>query len=614
MKDKDQKDLTDKERFIEEVQHRAVSMGRNVLDEESRTVELSVSSEKPVERSFGIEILDHTEKSMDLEFLNSGNAPLLLDHDMEKQIGKVESVKLDEQERKLRAVVRFGRGKMASEIFDDVVDHIRSNVSIGYTVKKMKKEEGGTYRVIDYKIHEVSIVSIPADSDVGVNRAVDDVTVANSHCDDVVTDVQSDSSDSIRNNVNTNPKEENIMSDLEIKAVEAEAKKSAQMDAAKIIELGARHNQVEMAQIAISQGRSIDEFRGELLDTVGSKGAVEPQNIGMSEKEVRQFSIVKAVRALANPHDRKAQEDAAFEFECSRATGRNTQGIIVPSDVLNSYKRDLNSVDESDLFGDDYRGGDFIDVLRNKSSVMAAGATVLSGLSGDVKIPKKATAASASWVGEGSPVSESEMTVGSISLTPKTVGAFTDVTTQLLAQSSLSVENLIRDDLAQAIAIAMDKAALEGTGAAGQPTGILNTAGVNQVANFSAANPTFTEVVGLETAIAEDNALMGNLSYILPASMYGALKTTEKASGTAQFVVEQGGTINGYNAIISNQATSGNLYFGNFSDVIVGLFSGLELVVDPYSNAPSGLIRITARQMMDVAVRHAQSFAFGNDG
>jgi HK97 family phage prohead protease len=614
MKDKDQKDLTDKERFIEEVQHRAVSMGRNVLDEESRTVELSVSSEKPVERSFGIEILDHTEKSMDLEFLNSGNAPLLLDHDMEKQIGKVESVKLDEQERKLRAVVRFGRGKMASEIFDDVVDHIRSNVSIGYTVKKMKKEEGGTYRVIDYKIHEVSIVSIPADSDVGVNRAVDDVTVVDSHCDDVVTDVQSDSSDSIRNNVNTNPKEENIMSDLDIKAVEAEAKKSAQMDAAKIIELGARHNQVEMAQKAISQGRSIDEFRGELLDTVGSKGAVEPQNIGMSEKEVRQFSIVKAVRALANPHDRKAQEDAAFEFECSRATGRNTQGIIVPSDVLNSYKRDLNSVDESDLFGDDYRGGDFIDVLRNKSSVMAAGATVLSGLSGDVKIPKKATAASASWVGEGSPVSESEMTVGSISLTPKTVGAFTDVTTQLLAQSSLSVENLIRDDLAQAIAIAMDKAALEGTGAAGQPTGILNTAGVNQVANFSAANPTFTEIIGLETALAEDNALMGNLSYILPASMYGALKGTEKASGTAQFVVEPGGTINGYNAIVSNQATAGNLYFGNFSDVLVGLFSGLELVVDPYSNAPSGLIRITARQMMDVAVRHAQSFAFGNDG
>ena len=607
-------EMTDQERFIEEVQHRAISMGRNVLDEDNRTIEMSVSSEKPVDRSFGVEILDHTRQSMDLEFLESGNAPLLLDHDMEKQIGIIESVKLDEQEKKLRAVVRFGRGTLASEVFNDVVDGIRKNVSIGYTVKKMKKEEGGSYRVIDYKIHEVSIVSIPADSDVGVNRAVDDVTVIDSHCDDVVTDVQSDTSDSIRTNVKTNPKEENIMSDLDIKAIEAEAKKSAQMDAAKIIELGARHNQVEMAQKAVSMGRSIDEFRGELLDVVGSKGAVEPQNIGMSEKEVRQFSIVKAVRALANPHDRKAQEEAAFEFECSRATGRNTQGIIVPADVLGAYKRDLNSADESALFADDFRGGDFVDVLRNSSSVMAAGATVLSGLSGDVKIPKKATAASASWVGEGSAVSESEMTASAITMSPKTVGAFTDVTTQLLAQSSIDIENLIRDDLAQAIAIAMDKAALEGTGAGGQPTGILNTTGVNQVTNFAGANPTFAEVVSLETAVAEDNALMGNLAYILPSSMYGALKTTEKASGTAQFVVEPQGTINGYNAIVSNQATAGNLYYGNFGDVLVGLFGGLELVVDPYSNAPSGLIRITARQMMDVAVRHAQSFAFGNDG
>lgn len=607
-------EMTDQERFIEEVQHRAISMGRNVLDEDNRTIEMSVSSEKPVDRSFGVEILDHTRQSMDLEFLESGNAPLLLDHDMEKQIGIIESVKLDEQEKKLRAVVRFGRGTLASEVFDDVVDGIRKNVSIGYTVKKMKKEEGGSYRVVDYKIHEVSIVSIPADSDVGVNRAVDDVTVVEGHCDDVVTDVQSDTSDSIRTNVKTNPKEENIMSDLDIKAIEAEAKKSAQMDAAKIIELGARHNQVEMAQKAVAMGRSIDEFRGELLDVVGSKGAVEPQNIGMSEKEVRQFSIVKAVRALANPHDRKAQEEAAFEFECSRATGRNTQGIIVPADVLNSYKRDLNTTDESALFADDFRGGDFVDVLRNSSSVMAAGATVLSGLSGDVKIPKKASAASASWVGEGSPVGESELTASAITMTPRTVGAFTDVTTQLLAQSSLDIENLIRDDLAQAIAIAMDKAALEGTGTGGQPTGILNTTGVNQVANFAGANPTWAEVVGLETAVAEDNALSGALGYILPASMYGSLKTTEKASGTAQFVVEPGGTINGYNAIVSNQATAGNLYFGNFNDVLVGLFGGLELVVDPYSNAPSGLIRITARQMMDVAVRHAQSFAFGNDG
>jgi len=300
-----------------------------------------------------------------------------------------------------------------------------------------------------------------------------------------------------------------------------------------------------------------------LLETIGSERALEEQSIGMTQKEVKKFSLMRAIHALANPTDRRAQEAAAFEFECSRAAaeqyGRSAQGILLPAEVLRNWKRDLNSADEASLFSDDYRGGDFIDVLRNSSSVMQAGARMLNGLSGDVKIPKKLTAASAGWIStEGGAASESEMTVGSISMTPKTLGAFTDVTRQLMIQSSMDVEALIRDDLAQAIALAIDSAGLEGDGTGGAPTGILNTSGVNTVTNFAAANPTFSEVVSLETAVAEDNALSGNLAYIMPASMYGALKTTEKASGTAQFVAEPGGTVNGYRGIVSNQATSGN--------------------------------------------------------
>ncbi len=202
---------------------------------------------------------------------------------------------------------------------------------------------------------------------------------------------------------------------------------------------------------------------------------------------------------------------------------------MLPAEVLRTWKRDLNSADEAALFTDDFRGGDFIDVLRNASSVMQAGARMLGGLSGDVKIPKKTTAASAGWIAtEGGASAESEMVVGQVSMTPKTLGAHTDVTRQLLIQSSMDVEAMMRDDLAQAIATAIDLAGLEGSGSSGQPTGILNTSGVNTVTAFAAANPTFAEVVTLETAVAEDNALTGNLAYILPASMYGALKTTEK--------------------------------------------------------------------------------------
>lgn len=577
---------------------RSMYMDAAPINEDERRVSMALSSEEPVERSFGIEVLEHSEDAIDLSFLASGRAPLLMDHDPLKQVGVIESVDLDGSARRLRATVRFGKNGLAREAFDDVVDGIRANVSIGYAISKMERQDKDKYVAKSWRPVEASLVSIPADVSVGVGR----------------------SSEPTPEPVTITVREETPMTnEIDVAAIELEARKAAQKDAAQIVELGARHNQSDMAKRAISDGRSVAEFRGELLDVIGSERALESQDIGLTSKEVKRFSIVRAIHALANPTDRRAQEAAAFEKECSEAAaaefGRSAQGIMLPTDVLRTWKRDLNSADEADLFGEDYRGQDFVDVLRNASSVMQAGARTLNGLSGDVRIPKKTAAASAAWIAtEGGASTESEMTVGNIAMTPKTLGAFTDVTRQLMIQSSMDVESLIRDDLATAIGLAIDLAGLEGSGSSGQPTGILNTSGINSVTNFAAANPTFAEVVTLETALAEDNALMGNLAYILPAAMYGALKTTEKASGTAQFVVEPGGTINGHRAIVSNQGTAGNLYFGNFSDLLVGFFGGLDLVVDPYTASTSGTVRVVALQSMDLAVRHAVSFAKGNDG
>ena len=587
------------ERKEVEVLHRAMAVEMSPINAEKRTVQIAISSEEPVERSFGMEVLEHSAEAMDLSFLASGRAPLLLDHDPEKQIGVIESVELDGNTRRLRAKVRFGKGALADEAFTDVVDGIRANISVGYSIGKLERDPRtpNTYLAKKWRPVEASLVSIPADVTVGVGRSGETST-------QTITVIS-----------NGEPK----MSEVDIAAVEANARQAAQRNAAQIVELGSRHNKADLAQKAISEGRSIEEFRGELLENIGSRQALESQDMGMTKKEIKRFSILRAVNALANPTDRRAQEAAAFEFECSRAAadayGRTAQGILLPAEVLRNWKRDMNSADDSALFTDDFRGGDFIDVLRNASSVMQAGARMLTGLSGDVKIPKKSTASAAAWIStEGGAASESEMTVGSVSLTPKTLGAFTDVTRQLLIQSSLDVESLIRDDLAQALAVAIDKAGLEGSGSSGQPTGILSTSGVNNVTNFAAANPTFQEVISLETALGEDNALMGSLAYIMPASMYGALKGAQKATSTGQYIVEPGGTINGYRGIVSNQATTGNLYFGNFSDLLIGMFGGLDIVVDPYTNSTSGTIRIVALQSVDVAVRHAVSFAYGNDG
>ena len=581
------------------IETRAMAFEDQVIDADSRRVKIAVSSEEPVERSFGIEILDHKPGSIDLSFLNSGRAPLLLDHDPTKQIGVVESVTLDGSARRLRATARFGKNGLAKEVFDDVTDGIRANISVGYQINKLDKEGKDTYRATSWMPMEVSIVSIPADRTVGVGRsAADDLTTT----------------------VPATPIKEAKMAELDLEAVKAEAARAAAKEAAEMIRLGASHNKRDLADKAIAAGRSLAEFRGELLEAIGNKPLDTSADIGLTQKEVRKFSLMAAIRAMANPTDFRAQEEARFEFEASaaaqRAAGVDAKGLMIPSDVLRSWaKRDLNTSDDSGIIAQDFRGGDFIDVLRNASSVMQAGATMLTGLKGNVAIPKKTAGASAGWIStEGGAASESEPTFGQVTMTPKTLGAFTDITRLMMMQSSPDIEALVRDDLSRAIALAIDLGALQGSGSSGQPTGVKNTSGVNKPSSFAAATPTFAEVVALETAVAEDNALLGNLAYILPASMYGALKTTAKAANTAQFVVEPGNTINGYRAIVSNQVTSGDLFFGNFADLLIGMYGGLDILVDPYTSSNTGTVRIRALQTVDVAVRHAVSFAYNNDG
>jgi len=582
----------------EKIETRAMAMEEAVVDGDTRRVKIAVSSEEPVERSFGMEILDHSEGSIDLSFLKSGRAPLLLDHDPTKQIGVVESVSLDGSARRLRATVRFGRNGLAKEVFDDVTDGIRGNISVGYQINKLSKSGEKTYRAVSWMPMEVSVVSIPADRTVGVGRAA---------ADDLTT-------------LTVEPQiKEAKMAELDLEAVKAEAARTAAKDTAEMYRLAAKHNKRDLAEKAVAEGRSIAEFRGMLLDAIGDK-PLETQEVGLTRNEVRRFSLMNAIRAMANPTDRRAQDEARFEFEASAAAqrliGLEARGLMVPADVLRSWgKRDINTSDDSGLIAQDFRGGDFIDVLRNASSVMQAGATMLTGLKGNVAIPKKTAASTAGWIStEGGASSESEPTFGQVTMTPKTLGAFTDITRLMMMQSSPDIEALIRNDLTTGIALAIDDGALEGSGSSGQPTGIKNTSGVNKPSSFAAATPTFAEVVALETAVAEDNALLGNLSYILPASMYGALKTAVKVAGQAQFIVEPGGTINGYRAIVSNQVTSGDLYFGNFSDLLIGMYGGLDITVDPYTSSNTGTVRIVALQTVDVAVRHAVSFAYNNDG
>jgi HK97 family phage major capsid protein len=205
-------------------------------------------------------------------------------------------------------------------------------------------------------------------------------------------------------------------------------------------------------------------------------------------------------------------------------------------------------------------------------------------------------------------------------MSPKTVAAYTDISRRMLLQSSIDVEMFVRSDLASVLALAIDSAAIAGTGASGQPTGILNTSGIGLVAlGTDGAAPTWASQIALETAVATSNADIGNLKYITNAKGRGKLKGTEIATGTAQFLWGRDGMINGYEALATNQIpanlTKGsgtNLsaeLFGNFSDLIIGLWGSLDINVDPYSLGTSGAVRVTAFQDCDIGIRHAASFA-----
>ena len=570
--------------------------------EDDRTLEFPFASEEPVERYFGNEVLMMSEEAMDLSRLNDG-APLLYQHDADRIVGVVERAYI--KDKRGYAKVKLANNELGREMQDLIKDGIIRNVSFGYKINEMEEDkttQPATYRATSYQPFEISLVTVPADQSVGIGRAF-----TQNECVSTASAVTSTPTDSTM---------EEQTPDLEL--LRAEASEAKAKEAAEMLALGKRTQNVELAQEFIMNSRGLDELRSALIEKMGSE--VKPVDttageIGLTQKEVRSFSFLRAINYLANPSDRAARDAAGFEIEASEAAaaklGRASRGITVPVDVM---RRDLNvgtATAGGNLVETELDAANFIDLLRNASALDRAGATVLTGLSGNVSIPRQSGAATAYWVAESGSPTESQQTIDQVSLTPKTCGAFTDFSRRLIIQSSIDVENMVRSDLARVLALEIDRVGLYGSGSSNQPLGLKDTTGV-LTEDFAANTPTFAEVVALESDVAGANALLGQPVYLMNSAMRGALKTAEKASNTAQFIYMDD-EVNGYRAVVSNQVASNDLWFGNFSDLIMAYFSGLDLMVDPYTGSTSGTVRVVALQDVDVAARHGESFSRGNN-
>jgi len=401
---------------------------------------------------------------------------------------------------------------------------------------------------------------------------------------------------------------------LNVEAIRAEAVQAKAKEAADMIALGQRTKNIELAQEFIANSRSLDELRTALLEKMGVQEKpinAKDAEIGMSSKERREYSFVRAINALAHPNSQEAQRAAGFELEVSRAaqekSGKEARGILIPADVLGFGRRDLTVGSASgggDLVATDLMSDSFIDLLRKALVLQTAGANVMTGLQGMVAIPRQSGGATTYHVAESGAITESQLTVDQVTMQPRTIGALTDYSRRLLLQSSIDIENLVRRDLAQQIAIEVENQAINGTGTGSYPLGFLNVTGINTESGYT----TFADYVNAEAALSTDNALQGTLGYLMNSALRGTLKTTEKASGTnGIFVYEADNTINGYSAYVSNSMPNNTAVFANFSDIMIGFWSGLDIMVDPYTGSASGTVRVVAMQDYDVAIRHPES-------
>ena len=611
---------------------RELTFERSTVNADARTVEICFATETPYERYWGIEILNCRQGSVRTQRLAAG-CNLIMDHDARDVVGVVESFSFG-ADLCIRAVVRFGKSARAQEIFADVADGIRTNVSFGYLVHKAVLEsenEGvGTYRVTDFEPFELTLTSCPADIGAGVGRSAVEALEKKDLTVQVTvwqTDGEADSQEANDTATESSAAETETCAITTTQTCEKTMETNIQTPAVRnhaqeISAMGAQMGLADLALKSIQAGHSTEQFQAEAI-TALSKKSVPTADIGLSQKEVKSFNILAGINALANPNNAQARSAAAFEFDCSQAVaqkmGRAAGGFYLPSEV---QKRDM-VVGTANAGGysvaTELRG--FIDILRAAMVIDRAGATFMSGLVGNIAVPKMSGSGTAYWVAENAAPTESQQTLAQVTMSPKTVGAFTDISRQLLLQSSIDVQNMVTRDLATIVGLAIQQAAINGPGTGSAPTGILTAVSASQIGDTNGKAPTWANIVGLESDVAANNADVGTLAYLTNAKVRGKLKVTEKFATTNGSPVWGDGALplNGYaghvtNAVPSNltkgnQSLSSAIIFGDFASLLVGLWGATDILVDPYTGGAAGTVRVRVLQSCDVALRHVESFA-----
>lgn len=637
---------------------------------DDRRRQLSFSSEgATVQRWFGGEVLDHGPRAMRKDFIDSGRAPLLVNHDQSAQpVGVVERGTVSIGKDKIaRATVRFGKTGAANDALLNVDDGILTNTSVGYKVHEMRFEaalhDEETYRVVDWEPYEVSLVGVPADRSVGIGRGNDVAGKQNTTRGSQMSDNEAgaagkaaagngaDAAAAARAAAVAEANELARKADegqtrIDVTRHETQQRSAADLEKArvKVIDTLCKANNIDdrLRAMWITSGADVESVADDILNIVKTRGEVKPSSaaaLGLSSEETQRFSLCKAILAVRD----KDWSKAGFEAECSRSIAQklgktpDPMRFFVPFEVQqrgisqraiemharsNMYGAVHNPLVRSDLtradiVGTTTAGGflvetinlSFIELLRNRTVIFRLGATSLAGLVGNVNIPKQTGAATAMWLSsETTQITEAEQTFGQLAFTPHTLGGYTEISRLLLLQSSPDIEGIVNADLAAIVGIGVDLAGINGSGSAGQPKGIIGTAGVGTTTGTALA---LAGIVTAQTTVGAANVVPVRGGWASTFTVSGLLRQRQEFANTYSplwYGSVWEGVMLGYPGIASNQVPSGDLLFGDWAQLVVAQWGVLEVEVNPYANFQAGIIGVRAMISCDIGLRYPGAF------
>ena len=642
-----------KEKILKQPQKRFIQLEKAQVGED--TLDFSFSSELPVERWYGKEILLNTPEAVDLS-RNNGAMPWLWNHNSDTVLGVVQSIEV--KNNRCYCTVRWSSRAEVQGYRKDVEDGILSNVSFAYSVDDCKYLPGTDEVIVTrWTPYEISLVPIPADHTVGIGRSK---TMMNEdECktptDDEGTEGEMGEEDDeelekkYKSKITKKPIK--TMAELEVINIEEERKALRDSELGRIRSLqglGKSFNMLDLAERLIERGSTLEEARGIFLDEIATRGGQTPLAgtstpvLGFSKKEEKEYSILRGVQAFISGdwNDRRFN---SFEKEChnelAKRMNKSSSGLLVP--VLDwKINRSVGGLQTRDPFnvGNFSSGGalvqttilaeSFIDALRSTILTGLFGAKILSGLQGDIAIPKQLTVSEATWMGENQRLSRTGFSLGQIPMSPTEVGAIVEYTRKLLLQSSVDIEQLIRNDLINIMARAIDKAIIAGSGIGNEPLGLLNNPNVNVISlGTNGGNISYPALVSMLAQIESANAVIGQLAWMMhPLVKAKLMLTPTTATGIeGNFILGKNdqdllGYRYGSTTQIPRNLTKGSasnlssIILGVWDQVLIGEWGVLEILPNMFgATFDSAGIEIRVIQNLDIAFRHTEAFSIIKD-